>query len=76
MVRLRRFSVLVKAATGLGNVNPLTNVERQVDETDENNDEYLGITNAIAARRERRFLQQEEDASNREAFVKIRSRAN
>lgn len=64
-------SVLVKAATGLGNVNPLTNVERQVDETDENNDEYLGITNAIAARRERRFLQQEEDASNREAFVKF-----
>ena len=64
-------SIQVDAAAGTGTVNPLTTIDRQSDETDENNEEYFGAANAIAARKERRSLQQEEDAIHREDFAKF-----
>ena len=64
-------TIQVEVAAGAATTNPLTNVDQQADETDENNEEYLGVADAIAARRERRSLQREEDAVYQETFTKF-----
>ncbi|MDE0936799.1 MAG: DUF4347 domain-containing protein [Mariniblastus sp.] len=64
-------SIQVEAAAGPSLGNQVANVDKEVDDRDENNDEYLGAASAIAARKDKRSMLDEEDASRRDAFEKF-----
>ena len=64
-------SIQVEAAAGPSPGNSVANVDKEVDDRDENNDEYLGAASAIAARKDKRSMLDEEDASRRDAFEKF-----
>ena len=64
-------SISVEAGAGTSTLNQVANIENKVDESDDINDEYLGASSAIAARKDRRSLQEEDDASRRDEFVKF-----